>query len=63
MCVWLCVYCMCILQRVSRVAHVNDSVEDLREDWSNRGVSVSFCALLCVTMLSLSILVCLYCRL
>ena len=36
----LCFYCVSILQYVSRVAHVNDCVEDLREDWSDGGVHV-----------------------
>ena len=31
MCAWLCFYCVCILQSVSRVAHVNDCVEDRSE--------------------------------
>ena len=31
MCVWLCFYYVCILQSVSRVAHVNDCVEDRSE--------------------------------
>ena len=41
---------MCILQSVSRVAHVHDSVEDLREDWPDIG-GVYICGIVVVIRL------------
>ena len=47
-CVWLSFFFyVCTLQAVGRVAHVNDFVEDLREDWPD-GVVGGFGSIACV---------------